>query len=101
SLPNMIFFHEINSFLDDEISEFAGNLLGRVVSVAGTAALTLLTLWILVQGYRIATGLSREPMIALVGDALKAVLIIGVATGAAAGTGSIYRVLTTDLGQVV
>ena len=100
-LPNMVFFQEINGFLDDEIGEFAGNLLGRVVTVAGSAALTLLTLWILVQGYRIATGLSREPMMALVGDALKAVLVIGIATGAAAGAGSTYRVLTDGLGEVV
>jgi type IV secretion system protein VirB6 len=101
SLPNMVFFREINSFLDDEIGEFAGNLLGRMVAVAGSAALTLLTLWILVQGYRIATGLSREPMMVLVGDALKAVLIIGIATGAAAGAGSTYRVLTDGLGETV
>ena len=100
-LPNMVFFQEINGFLDDEIGEFAGNLLGRVVTVAGSAALTLLTLWILVQGYRIATGLSREPMMALVGDALKAVLVIGIATGAAAGSGSTYRVLTDGLGEAV
>ncbi|MBJ6979639.1 MULTISPECIES: type IV secretion system protein [unclassified Luteimonas] len=100
-LPNMVFFQEINGFLDDEIGEFAGNLLGRVVTVAGSAALTLLTLWILVQGYRIATGLSREPMMALVGDALKAVLVIGIATGAAAGGGSTYRILTDGLGDVV
>lgn len=101
SLPNMVFFQEINGFLDDEIGEFAGNLLGRVVTVAGTAALSLLTLWILVQGYRIATGLSREPMMALVGDALKAVLVIGIATGAAAGSDSTYRLLTDGLGDVV
>lgn len=100
-LPNMVFFQEINGFLDDEIGEFAGNLLGRVVTVAGSAALTLLTLWILVQGYRIATGVSREPMMALVGDALKAVLVIGIATGAAAGAGSTYRVLTDGLGEAV
>ena len=49
ALPNMVFFQEINGFLDDEIGEFAGNLLGRVVTVAGSAALTLLTLWILVD----------------------------------------------------
>src|SRR5690606_10080270 len=100
-LPNMMFFREINSFLDDEISEFAGNLLGRVVAVAGTAALSLLTLWILVHGYRIATGQSREPMMALVTDALKAVLVIGIATGAAASSGSMYRTLTHGLGEVV
>lgn len=101
ALPNMVFFHEISSFLDDEISEFAGNLLGRVLGVAGTAALSLLTLWILVHGYRIATGQSREPMMALVTDALKAVLVIGIATGAAASSGSMYRTLTHGLGEVV
>lgn len=101
SLPNMVFFYEVNSFLDDEIGEFAGNLLGRVVAVAGSVALTMLTLWIMVQGYRIATGLSREPMMALVGDALKAVLVIGIATGAAAGSGSTYRILTDGLGETV
>lgn len=100
-LPNMFFFHEINSFLDDEIGEFAGNLLGRVLLVAGGAALTLLTLWILVQGYRIATGQSREPMMALVTNSLKAVLVIGIATGAAAGAGSIYRTVTDGLVEVV
>lgn len=100
-LPNMFFFHEINSFLDDEIGEFAGNLLGRVVQVAGAAALTLLTLWILVQGYRIATGQSREPMMALVTGSLKAVLVIGVATGAAAGAGSIYGSISDGLVDVV
>ena len=26
SLPDMVFFHEINSFLDDEITEFAGGV---------------------------------------------------------------------------
>lgn len=101
SLPDMVFFQEINGFLDDEIGEFADNLLGRVVTVAGSAALGLLTLWILVQGWRIVTGLSREPMMALVGEALKAVLVIGIATGAAAGSGSTYRVLTDGLGEVV
>lgn len=100
-LPNMFFFHEINSFLDDEIGEFAGNLLGRVLLVAGGAALTLLTLWILVQGYRIATGQSREPMMALVTNSLKAVLVIGIATGAAAGAGSIYSTVTDGLVEVV
>jgi type IV secretion system protein VirB6 len=100
-LPSMIFFHEISSFLDDEISEFAANLLGRVLRVVGAAALSLLTLWILIHGYRIATGQSREPMMGLVTDALKAVLVIGIASGAAAGSGSIYRTLTQGLGEVV
>jgi type IV secretion system protein VirB6 len=101
SLPAIAFFHEVNSFLDDEIAEFAGNLLGRVAAVAGAATLGLLTCWIMLQGYRIITGRSREPMMLLVVGALRAVLVIGIATGAAAGAGSLYRTMTDDVASVV
>lgn len=100
-LPNMVFFQEINSFLDDEIGEFAGNLLHRVAGILGVVVLSVLTFWILIQGYRIVTGQSREPMMALVSNSLKAVLIIGIATGAAAGAQSIYGELTDGLTEVV
>jgi type IV secretion system protein VirB6 len=101
SLPSMVFFSEINDFLDDEIAEFAGNLLGRVARVVGSAALSVMTLWILYQGYRIVTGRSREPMMALVASSLRAILIVGIAIGAAAGSGSTYRVMTNGLNEVV
>ncbi|MCY7306522.1 MAG: type IV secretion system protein [Rhodoferax sp.] len=100
-LPNMIFFQQINDFLDDEIREFAGNLLGRMAALVGGVVLTLLTLWIIIQGYRITTGQSRDSMMALVTNSLRAALIIGIATGAAAGAGSIYSTLTNGLNGAV
>ena len=67
SLPNMIFFHEINDFIDDElINEYLPNLGRRVMRVLGGLGTILLTLWITIQGYRIVTGQSRESMMALV-----------------------------------
>lgn len=48
-------------------------------------ALTALTLWILIQGYRIVTGQSREAAMGLVVTALRAALIIGLATSMAKG----------------
>lgn len=100
-LPNMVFFAEINDFLDDEIAEFAGNLLRRVAKLVGGVALTVVTWWIIYQGYRIVTGQSREPMMGLVANSLKAVLIVGVAIGAAAGAGSTYKAMTDGLNTVV
>lgn len=100
-LPNMVFFAEINDFLDDEIAEFAGNLLKRAAKLIGGAALTVVTWWIIYQGYRIVTGQSREPMMALVANSLKAVLIVGIAIGAAAGAGSTYKAMTDGLNTVV
>lgn len=100
-LPNLVFFSEINDFLDDEIAEFAGNLLKRAARFVGGVALTVVTWWIIYQGYRIVTGQSREPMMALVANSLRAVLIVGIAIGAAAGAGSIYQSTTDGLNTVV
>jgi type IV secretion system protein VirB6 len=51
----------------------------------------------MIQGYRIAIGHSRDSMMGLVTNSLRAVLIVGVATAAAAGGGSVYRVVTDGL----
>ncbi|RYE72765.1 MAG: type IV secretion system protein [Oxalobacteraceae bacterium] len=98
---NMVFFYQINSFLRDEIGEFMGNLLERTAGILGFAAISLLTIWVLIQGYRIVTGQSREPMMALVTNSLRATLIVGIAIGAAAGSTSIFGTLTDGLSAVI
>lgn len=97
----MVFFQQINDFLRDEIDEFAVNLLGRTAAWLGSVVLSLMTLWIMVQGYRIATGQSRESMMALVTGSLRAVLVVAIATAAAAGSSSAYRGLTDGLSEQV
>ena len=57
--------------------------LNRVISFVGVIALTMLTLWIMIQGYRIMTGQSREPLLGFVVTAGKAVMIITIATSSA------------------
>jgi type IV secretion system protein VirB6 len=96
-----VFFAEINNFLRNEIDIFQWNLLQRTTLIVGSSALALLTLWILIQGYRIISGQSREPMMALVGDALRAVLIITVATGMATFASPIYWTLTDGTSNAI
>ncbi len=96
-LTNLVFFQEINSFLRDEIDEFGVNLLGRSMAWVGSIVLTLLTLWILIQGYRIVTGQSRDSMAALLTNSLRSILIIGLATGMAIGGSDLYGFLTDGL----
>jgi len=101
-LPNMIFFSEISDFLDDElIGEYLPNLGARVVRVLGGLGVTLLTLWIMLQGYRVVTGQSRESMMALVVSALRATFIVGIALGVAVSWGSIYQTLTDGLSRTI
>lgn len=102
SLPNMVFFHEINDFIDDElINEYLPSLGRRVMRVVGGLGTLLLTLWIMVQGYRVVTGQSRESMMALVVSSLRATFIIGIALGVAVSWGPIYQTLTDGLTRTI
>ncbi|HEV7775873.1 MAG TPA: type IV secretion system protein [Luteibacter sp.] len=96
-----VFFKTINDFLRNEIDIFQWNLLSNTTQFVGILALTLLTLWILIQGYRIVTGQSREPMMALVGDSLRAVLVIGMATSMAAASSPLYWTLSDGLSTAI
>lgn len=100
-ISDLLFFREINSFLTGEIEVFRDNLLGRTASLLGGATLSLLTLWIMIQGYRIAIGQSRDSMMGLVTNSLRTVLIVGLATAAAATGGSVYRTVTDGLSSEV
>jgi type IV secretion system protein VirB6 len=87
SASNLIFFQRINAFLNDEIAEFGINLLGRTMAWVGSVGIALMTIWIMIQAFRIVTGQSRDSMAALVTNSLKATLIVGVATAWGAGGG--------------
>jgi type IV secretion system protein VirB6 len=98
---NLYFFREVYGFLGGEIDEFRENVLGRVMSWVGTMALILMTLWIMVQGYRIVIGQSRESMAALVTNTLRATLIVSIATSFAIGGTSLNTLLTDDLNREI
>lgn len=97
-----VFFREINSFIDDElIHEYLPNLGQRVVQILGGIGILVLTLWIMIQGFRIVTGQSRESMMALVVNALRATFIVGIALGIGASFGPIYGTVTDGLTRVI
>jgi type IV secretion system protein VirB6 len=100
-LSDLLFFREINNFLTHEIGVFQSNLFERVVNVLGVGAISLLTIWIIIQGYRIVTGQSRESMMVLVTNSLRATLIVGIALGAAKLSGSTFHALTDGLSNTV
>lgn len=91
------FFKLINDYFSEEITTFGFKLMQRMMTWVAGLALTLATLYFLVAGYRVATGQSREPMMGLVTNSLKVVLILFVATGMTFGNVNIYSLLTTGL----
>lgn len=59
------------------------------------------TTWIKVQGFRIVTGRTQLPMMALVGDSLRAALIIGIAVAAAGASSTIYWSMTDGTSSAI
>lgn len=97
SIGDFVFYRTILDYLRDEIQEFAIELLGNAMQWVGGAALTLMTIWIMVQGFRIVTGRSRDSMMLLVMNSLKATLILTVATGMSMFGSDLHRFLLVDV----
>lgn len=97
SVGDFIFFRQIMAYLQDKIERFGIDMLGRSMQWVTGIALTLLTLWIIIQGYRIITGQSRESMMALVTNSLRAVLILTAATMMSAFGTNLSKFLNDDI----
>lgn len=97
SVGDFVFYRSILEYLRDEIQEFGIDLLGRAMQWVGGIALTLLTIWIMVQGFRIVTGRSRDSMMLLVMSSLRATLVLTVATSMALFGSDLHELLTGSL----
>lgn len=98
---NIVFFKMVNEFLQREIDKFGIELLGRSLRWIGLVALSAMTVWIMLQGWRIITGRSRDSLMALVSDSLRATLIVGIATGMTFGGPRIFEFLSNDVNAAI
>src|ERR1700750_2760529 len=96
-----IFFQTINDFLREEIDIMQWKLLSRSAEIIGFVSITVMTVWIMLQGYRIVTGRSQQPLMMLVGDSLKATLFTLMAMGAAHSSSSIYWTLSDGMSSAI
>jgi type IV secretion system protein VirB6 len=98
---NLIFFQRIQAFLVDEINEFRENLLGRTMTWVGGVALMAMTVWILIQGFRIVTGQSRDSMMVFVSQTVRNAFILSAAMTMAVFGTNLDGFLTTGLVQEI
>lgn len=97
-LAQMAFYDAIYSFLETSIDRFADDTLNRVTRMVAGAALTALTIWFMLQGFRIVTGQSRESMSALMANSARAALICVCASGFAFYGKDLRNLIVDDLG---
>ncbi|KRG41266.1 type VI secretion protein [Stenotrophomonas pictorum JCM 9942] len=97
SIGDFAFFRFILTYLRKRIDAFSIELLGNMMAWVGGIALTLMTLWVLLQGFRIVTGQSRDSMMVLVTNMARAAFIVSVATSMAMFGGSLKQFITKDV----
>ncbi|MBB5881444.1 type IV secretion system protein VirB6 [Xanthomonas arboricola] len=92
----------IACFSSGSRSEKCGlELMGRAMKWVSTIALTVTTLWILILGYRIATGQSRESAMATMIKAAKVAIIISVASAVGANGAMLHKTMTQNLDKEI
>lgn len=95
------FFKLISEYFDHKIDQFGLRLMARMMRWVGAIALTLVTLWVMIAGYRMATGQSRESMMGMVVGMAKIAVIITVATSMSWGGTNLHRFVTVDLDREI
>lgn len=95
------FFTGLFELVNNEIESFQGDMLGRATSWVSGVSLTLLTLWVLMQGFMIITGRSRESLMSLVVGSLRAFLIVIAATSMSFAGTNVTKFLTDSLPQEI
>lgn len=74
------FFAIVFEFVSSQIESFQSGLLQRGTRWISGMAFTLCTLWVLMQGFMIITGRSRDSMMGLVVGSLRIFLVVSAAT---------------------
>jgi len=97
-------FDLIAALLFSVCDEMAARAKARVRSAlsmmwVSTVALVLMTLWVLIQGYRMISGQSREPMMGVVVNMTRSAVIVAAATTMAVGSVDLQQFFTHDLAK--
>lgn len=96
-----VYFVLIYNWLSDRINSFGMSLMARFMIWASGIALVLVTLWIMIHGYRMITGQSRDSLMAMVSQMARIVVIVTAATTMSVFGADLHRFLTTDLSTEV
>lgn len=97
AVGEFVFFKLIMDYVSTQVSARGGEMLLRFSSIVSAAALAVLTLWTMLQGYRIVTGRSRDSMMALVTDMARAGVIVSVAMVFGTAGDAVKEFLTVDM----
>ncbi|MEA5124576.1 type IV secretion system protein [Xanthomonas floridensis] len=101
SIGDFFFFQAIIEYLRIEIYNFGLETMRRLMVWVGGIALTLMTLWILLQGYLIITGKTRDSMMSLVTGMARGALVVMVASSMGMFGQDLHQFLAVNVPQEI
>ncbi len=100
SLGDYVFFRLINNYLSNQIATFGMDVMDRAMQWVSVIALTA-TFWVLLLGYRIASGQLRESAMATMIKAGKVSVMLGIAAGIGANGTLLHKTMTDGLDKEI
>ncbi|SOU12731.1 type IV secretion system protein VirB6 [Xanthomonas arboricola pv. fragariae] len=100
-IGDYVFFKLINDYLNKEIDTFGMELIGRAMTWVSVIAMILVTLWVMIVGYRLATGQSRNSAMETMGKAAKIVFILCIATAVGSNGAMLHKTMTQNLDKEI
>jgi type IV secretion system protein VirB6 len=101
SFGDLLYYALVSDFIRKEIDNFGFGLMERMSALVGTVALTVITIWVVFQGFRILSGQSRDSLMALVLSVLRVTLIVMAATTIGISGRPAHKFITQDLQNVI
>ena len=101
SFVSWAFFAFIFEVVNNSIESFQDALLGRTTRFVSGIVFTLMVFWVLIQGFMVITGRSRENLMGLVVGSLRAFLIVIAATSMSFFGNNLTELMTDDLPQAI
>lgn len=101
SLGDFAFFKLILDALETKVANFGGEVLDRVMKWVGVIGVKFMTLWLIIQGYRIMTGRSQASLAAVMSDAGWKALIVTVASAMSIFGDNLSGLLISDVQGVI
>ncbi len=101
TLGDFAFFKLILDALETKVSNFGGEVLKRVMTWVGVIGVKFMTLWLIMQGYRIMTGRSQASLAAVMSEAGWKALIVTAASAMSIFGDSLSGLLIVDLQGVI
>lgn len=101
NIGDFVYFALIYTYLQDTIQTTMAHMMARTMQWVSLVSLVMATLWVLLQGYRIVTGQTRESVMEIVMKGARVVVIMTAASTMSVMGHQISPLIVNDTAKVV